>query len=118
MRKTKKAGVKLPICTILILTLLGGVIYWGYAKFDAEQTIARKTASAPVQEAASGASLPPVTYRSAFPLYFLVGFAIAMALIMGSIVYFWWSLKDMEGGRRYGEEEETPTRDSDKVSAP
>ena len=42
-----------------------------------------------------------------------------MAAIMGAIIYFWWSLKDLEGGRRYGEEEaEEPAPDSDKVSTP
>jgi hypothetical protein len=47
-----------------------------------------------------------------------VGFALVMTAILGSIIYFWWSLKDLEGGRRYGEDEEVPAPDSDKVSAP
>ena len=59
--------------------------------------------------AATVAGTQPVAYRSVLPLYFLVGFALVMTAILGSIIYFWWSLKDLEGGRRYGEEEEVPT---------
>ncbi len=120
MSEVKKTGLKWPVCTVLILALLGGMVYWGYMAFQAEQAMIQ--AKAPAQTApavASGTSVSPLAYRSALPSYFLVGFAIVMTAILGSIIYFWWSLKDMEGGRRYGEEEEqTPTPDSDKVSTP
>lgn len=115
MSEAKKTGLKWPVCTVLILALLGGMIYWGYTAFQAEQAMIQAKAPA----VASGASAPPVSYRSLLPPYFLVGFAIVMAAILGSIIYFWWSLKDLEGGKRYGDEEaETPAPDSDKVSAP
>lgn len=116
MSEAKKGGLKWPVCTVLILVLLGGMIYWGYTAYQAEQAmIQAKTPGG----AASAAGSEPVAYRSALPHYFLVGFALVMTAILGSIIYFWWSLKDWEGGRRYGEEEaEEPAPDSDKVSAP
>lgn len=120
MSEAKKASLKWPVCTVLILALLGGMIYWGYTAFQAEQAMIQAIAPPPkASGAAPGANAPPVSYRSSLPPYFLVGFAIVMAAILGSIIYFWWSLKDWEGGKRYGDEEaETPARDSDKVSAP
>ena len=121
MSETKKTGLKWPVCTVLILALVGGMIYWGYTAFQAEQAIIQAKTAPPAQTtgAAPGANAPPVAYRSALPQYFLVGFALVMTAIMGSIIYFWWSLKDWEGGRRYGEEdEEVPAPDSDKVSTP
>ena len=94
------------------------MIYWGYTAFQAEQTMTRATIAPPAQKAGGAAPAvgsKPVAYRSALPLYFLVGFALVMTAILGSIIYFWWSLKDLEGGRRYGEEdEEVPAPDSDK----
>ncbi len=123
MSEAKKTSIKWPVCTVLILALLGGMIYWGYTAFQAEQTMTRATITAPAQKAGGAATVAgtrPVAYRSALPLYFLVGFALVMTAILGSIIYFWWSLKDLEGGRRYGEEEDenAPTPDSDRVSAP
>ncbi len=121
MSEAKKTGLKWPVCTVLILALLGGMIYWGYTAFQAEQAItqARVVPLAPkAPGAAPGANAPPVAYRS-LPPYFVEGFALVMAAIMGAIIYFWWSLKDLEGGKRYGEEEaEEPAPDSDKVSTP
>ncbi|MCY3824677.1 MAG: hypothetical protein OXG62_12490 [Nitrospinae bacterium] len=115
MSEAKKTGLKWPVCTVLILALVGGMVYWGYTAFQAEQAMIQAKAPA----VASGANAPPVNYRSLLPPYFLVGFAIVMAAILGSIIYFWWSLKDWEGGKRYGDEEaEAPAPDSDKVSAP
>ena len=121
MSEAKKTGLKWPVCTVLILALLGGMFYWGYTAFQAEQAMMQ--AKTPAQTtgggAASVANAPSVAYRSALPHYFLVGFALVMTAILGSIIYFWWSLKDWEGGRRYGEEEaEKPAPDSDKVSTP
>ena len=122
MSEAKTASIKWPVCTILILALLGGMIYWGYTAFQAEQTMTRATIAPPAQKAGGAAPAvgsKPVAYRSALPLYFLVGFALVMTAILGSIIYFWWSLKDLEGGKRYGEEEEeVPAPDSGKVSAP
>lgn len=120
MSEAKKASLKWPVCTILILALLGGMIYWGYTAFQAEQAIIQaKTPAQTPGGAASAAGSEPVAYRSALPHYFLVGFALVMTAILGSIIYFWWSLKDWEGGKRYGDEEaEAPAPDSDKVSAP
>jgi nitrogen fixation-related uncharacterized protein len=115
LSEAKKGGLKWPVCTLLILALLGGMIYWGYTAFQAEQAMIQAKAPA----VASGANAPTVSYRSVLPPYFLVGFALVMTAILGSIIYFWWSLKDWEGGRRYGDEEaEAPAPDSDKVSAP
>ena len=121
MSEAKTASIKWPVCTILILALVGGMIYWGYTAFQAEQTMTRATITAPAQKAGGAAPAvgsKPVAYRSALPLYFLVGFALVMTAILGSIIYFWWSLKDLEGGKRYGDEEEVPAPDSGKVSAP
>ena len=120
MSEVKKGGLKWPVCTVLILALVGGMIYWGYTAFEAEQAMTQARVSAPAQTTGGAASVAaPIAYRSALPLYFLVGFALVMTAILGSIIYFWWSLKDLEGGRRYGEEEaEAPTPDSDKVPAP
>ena len=121
MSEAKKTGLKWPVCTVLILALLGGMIYWGYTAFQAEQAITQARVATPAPKApgaAPGANAPPVAYRS-LPPYFVEGFALVMAAIMGAIIYFWWSLKDLEGGRRYGEEEaEEPAPDSDKVSTP
>ena len=120
MSAAKRTGLKWPVCTVLILALLGGMIYWGYTAFQAEQAmIQAKTPAKTPGGAASAAGSEPVAYRSALPHYFLVGFALVMTAILGSIIYFWWSLKDWEGGKRYGDEEaEAPAPDSDKVSAP
>lgn len=119
MSEAKKGGLKWPICTVLILALLGGMIYWGYTAFQAEQAMMQTMAAPKAPGAATGANTSPVAYRSALPPYFLVGFALVMTAILGSIIYFWWSLKDWEGGRRYGDEEaEAPAPDSDKISTP
>ena len=42
-------------------------------------------------------------YRGQLPGYFLVGFAFLMTVILGTILYLWWSLRELEGGKRYGE---------------
>jgi hypothetical protein len=33
-----------------------------------------------------------------------------MIFILGGILYLWWSLKDWEGGKKYGEEN-SPAKD-------
>ena len=122
MSESKTASIKWPVCTILILALVGGMIYWGYTAFRAEQTMTRATIAPPAQKAGGSGSGSGVQARRLplrIALYFLVGFALVMTAILGSIIYFWWSLKDLEGGKRYGEEEEeVPAPDSGKVSAP
>lgn len=113
----KKSGFKWPVCTLLTLAILGGTIYWGYDRFRAEQALTKAAVGAAAQRAGEAASGAASAYRAAFSAYFLAGFALVMAAILGSVIYFWWSLKDLEGGRRYGEEEEkAPT--PDEASAP
>ena len=106
MSETGKAGVRWPVCTILILALLGAVAWWGYAEFLAERQTMTRTTAAAGQNPPAGAASAPTAYRTAFSSHFLAGFAVVMAAILGAIIYFWWSLKDLEGGRRYGEGEE------------
>ncbi len=108
MSGAKRSGLKWPACTLLILAILGGTAYWGYDRLQAERAMTKARAGAQAQKAgeAAAASPAPPTYRPVFPLSFLAGFALVMAAILGSVIYFWWSLKDMEGGRRYDEEEE------------
>lgn len=112
-----KAGVGWPVCTILILALLGGVAWWGYAEFRAERQALTRAAT-PAQEAPAGAASAPAAYRAAFSSYFLAGFAAVMAAILGAIIYFWWSLKDLEGGRRYGEGEESEKKPARGEASP
>ena len=110
MSEAKKTSLNWPVCTILILALAGGILYWGYTAFQAEQAMTEAKIAAPAKTWGSGPA--PVAYRSALPPYFLVGFALVMAGIMGTIIYFWWSLKDMEGGRNDDtEDEEVPPPD-------
>ncbi len=45
------------------------------------------------------------------PFYFLIAFAGVMTAILGTILYLWWSLKDWEGGKKYGDEEEPAGED-------
>ncbi len=121
MNTEKKTGNKLkwPICTLLIVTAISALIYYGYTKFEAEQAImAEKAASfsAPAPRPSGGASLRASSetalragagqaYRGGLPFYLLVGFAAVMTTILGGILYLWWSLKDWEGGKKYGEED-------------
>lgn len=113
MSGVKKSGFKWPVCALLILAILGGTIYWGYDRFRAEQALTKAAGGAAAQRA--GEAGAPAAYRAAFSAPFLAGFALVMAAILGSVIYFWWSLKDLEGGRRYGEEEE---KAPDEASAP
>lgn len=119
MSGARRSGLKWPACTLLILAILGGTAYWGYDRFQAERAMTKERAAAQARKAGEAAAASPAqaTYRSVFPLSFLVGFALVMAAILGSIIYFWWSLKDMEGGRRYGEEEEKAAA-PDEAAAP
>jgi hypothetical protein len=111
VEKKTGGGLKWPICTLLIVAAIGALIYHGYTKFEAEEAIMAKRAasvSAPAPRTSGDASLQPNTgqaYRGGLPLYLLVGFAAVMAAFLGGILYLWWSLKDWEGGKKYGEED-------------
>ena len=39
----------MAVCTVLILALVGGMIYWGYTAFQAEQAMTQARMSAPAQ---------------------------------------------------------------------
>ncbi len=112
----KSSGLKWPICTILIIAAIGATIYWGYAKFEAERLIMtgnNSSFSNPASKSSQTSNVKsnsPQTYRSGLPFYFLAGFAVIMTVILGGILYLWWSLKDWEGGKKYGEEA-SPAKD-------
>ncbi|HJP13880.1 MAG: hypothetical protein QF701_06885 [Nitrospinota bacterium] len=121
--KETGVGLKWPICTMLIVAAISALIYYGYTKFEAEQAIMaeRAASSAPAHRPSVGESLQPSgetalrpgagqAYRGGLSFYLLVGFAVVMTAILGGILYLWWSLKDWEGGKKYGEED-TPTEE-------
>ena len=114
----KRSGIKWPICTILILGFLGAVGYWGYGKFQSERAqraVPKTSLAAPALRAPAGQPPPKAlalpsapkgeTYRGGLPIYFLIGFATVMTALLGGILYLWWSLKDWEGGKKYGEDD-------------
>ncbi len=114
--KTARSGIKWPVCTLLLVIGLGALGYFGYSKFAEERASipAAPASSAPAQispaqvapaPGARGPSAGEQAYRGALPFYFLIAFAGVMAAILGTILYLWWSLKDWEGGKKYGEEE-------------
>ncbi len=104
---------------MLILALFVGLGYWSYTMFTADKLAISKDKSGP------SVGLPPIadklsshdpnflsakdpirsSYRGQLPGYFLVGFAFLMTVILGTILYLWWSLRELEGGKRYGEGE-------------
>ncbi len=100
-----------PVCTLLFLLGMGVLGWWSYTKYMEEQ--AARAAPAPRAEAV----LPPIAQRPApppapspereayrvLPAYFIAGFALVMAALLGTILWLWWSLKDLEGGKRVGE---------------
>lgn len=112
----KSSSLKWPICTILIIAAIGAMIYWGYAKFEAEQlmTVGKNySISDPASQSSRTSnekSDSPQTYRNELPFYLLAGFAAIMTVILGGILYLWWSLKDWEGGKKY-EEETSPAKE-------
>ena len=105
--ETKKGGgLKWPICTLLIVLALGSLIYYGYTQFQAEQAmIAARRSTAQAPPAGAVGQPPAGAYRGGLPFFLIAGFGGVMATILGGILYLWWSLKDWEGGRRYGDEE-------------
>ncbi len=118
--KTARSGIKWPVCTLLLVVGLGALGYFGYSKFVEERAAITAAPAAPEQNAPAqitpgqispapvpgGAPAVEGAYRGALPFYFLIGFAVLMAGILGTILYLWWSLKDWEGGKKYGEEEQ------------
>ncbi len=102
----KKTSLKWPICTIIIIGAISALAYWGYTEFQAERAMTAPAISAPkAPGAASGQTAAPQAYRGGLPFYLIAGFAGVMTVILGGILYLWWSLKDWEGGKKYGEEE-------------
>ena len=108
-----KRGAAWPVCTLLLVLGLGALVWYGYGKWQEEQAIRRGAPQAVQQSAqapappASPQAPPGETYRS-LPTYFIAGFGAVMILILGTILYLWWSLKDLEGGKRYGEGDKEP----------
>lgn len=111
-----KRGVGWPLCTLLLVLGLGALGWWSYAKWQEEKAVrqsppqaARQGSpqaapqAAPPQAPAPQAAAPHEAYRS-LPAYLIAGFGAVMALLLGAILYLWWSLKDLEGGKRAGEE--------------
>lgn len=104
-------GLKWPVCSLLLLMGLGALGYWTYSKYLEEQAIVATRQSAPPPAISGVAQDGPVeqknvSYRSGLPPALLIGFAVLMIAILGTILYLWWSLKDWEGGKKYGEPEE------------
>ncbi|MBI3127704.1 MAG: hypothetical protein HYZ11_08890 [Candidatus Tectomicrobia bacterium] len=113
-----RRAIALSFYILLLAAGTGALVWHGYGKWQEEQALrqarqlqaqaARPAAPAPQQAAPQARPSPGEGYRG-LPAYFIAGFGAVMALILGVILYLWWSLKDLEGGRRYGEgEEEKP----------
>ena len=88
--------------------------YWTYSKFQEEQMVIAASQSAPAPATPSDINAGPIgqgthSYRTGLPPALLVGFAALMITILGTILYLWWSLKDWEGGKKYGEGEDSKT---------
>ncbi len=110
----KRSGIKWPVCTLLLVIGIGAMGYWTYSKYQEEQSMIAVRQSAPAPAAPSGITAGPIgqgthSYRTALPQIFLIGFAGVMIAILGTILYLWWSLKDWQGGKKYGENEDSQT---------
>jgi hypothetical protein len=89
---------------------IGALGYWTYSKYQEEQAMVTSSRSSSSPTVPSDINVGPIgqgthSYRTELPVAFLVGFAVVMIGILGTILYFWWSLKDWEGGKKYGDEE-------------
>ncbi|MEK6710255.1 MAG: hypothetical protein AABZ64_06725 [Nitrospinota bacterium] len=110
-----------PVCTLLLVLGLGALGWWTYSKWQEEQAVRQRPPQA-VQQAAPQAvqapqaaqpapsqaparALPPEEAYRGLPTYLIAGFAAVMAAVLGAILYLWWSLKDLEGGKKSGEGE-------------
>lgn len=116
-RQMGQFKIKWPICTTLILALFVGLGYWSYTMFTADKMTISKDKSGssvgfppiadrvPAHDPNFSSAKAPIrpNYRGQLPGYFLVGFAFLMTVILGTILYLWWSLRELEGGKRYGE---------------
>lgn len=127
-----KRGVGWPLCTLLLVLGLGALGWWSYAKWQEEKAVRQSPPqaarqrpqtvqppapairqgspqatpqAAPPQAPPPQAAAPHEAYRS-LPAYLIAGFGAVMVLLLGAILYLWWSLKDLEGGKRAGEGEE------------
>lgn len=105
-----QSNLKWPVCTLLLVLGIGAMGYWTYSKYQEEQTIIKSRISAPIPASQSDITVGPIgqgthSYRTEFPLTLLIVFSVVMIFILGTILYLWWSLKDWEGGKKYGEEE-------------
>lgn len=104
--------MKWPICSAIILSVLLGLGYITLNKYQSAPSglKAEKTISTPTTNLNKN-------YRSSLSREFIFIFGIIMLIIMSTIIYLWWSLKDWEGGKKYGEEdlEETSDKISDKI---
>ena len=110
----KRSGIKWPVCTLLLVIGIGAMGYWTYSKYQEEQAVIAASQSAPAPAASSDITVGPIgqgthSYRTELPQALLVGFAAVMIAILGTILYLWWSLKDWEGGKKYGEDENSQT---------
>lgn len=116
-----KRSMGWPLCTLLLVLGLGALGWWSYAKWQEEKAVRQSPPQAvrqgppqaapqaappqaPAPQAAAPAPSPDDAYRS-LPAYLIAGFGAVMVLLLGAILYLWWSLKDLEGGKRYGEGE-------------
>ncbi|MBI2132043.1 MAG: hypothetical protein HYT99_04400 [Candidatus Tectomicrobia bacterium] len=114
-----KRGVGWPLCTLLLVLGLGALGWWSYAKWQEEKAVQQRSPQAARQgpqtvqppapavrqgppRSAAPVPSPGDAYRS-LPAYLIAGFGAVMVLLLGAILYLWWSLKDLEGGKRVGE---------------
>ena len=107
----KRGGIKWPICTLLLVIGIGAMGYWTYSKYQEEQAVIAARPSAPAPATPGDITVGPIgrgthSYRTGLPPALLFGFAAVMIAILGTILYLWWSLKDWEGGNKYGEDED------------
>tara|TARA_B110000014_G_C19650114_1_gene342291 strand:- start:59 stop:391 length:333 start_codon:yes stop_codon:yes gene_type:complete len=109
---SEKKGMKWPICSAIILSVLLGLGYITLNKY--QNTPSGVKTEKMISTPTTGLNN---NYRSSLSKEFIFIFGIIMLIIMSTIIYLWWSLKDWEGGKKYGEEdlEETEDKISDKA---
>ena len=109
---SKKKGMKWPICSVIILSVLFGL---GYVTFNKYKSVPPEVIVE--REISPSTSSLKNNYRSSLSKEFIFIFGIIMLVIMSTIIYLWWALKDWEGGKKYGEEniEDTSNEISEKT---